>query len=185
MILGVDEVGRGCLAGPLVAGAVVLRRPIPGLKDSKKLTRVQRERLDVVIRSEALAVGLGWATPFEVDEHGLTAAVRLAMRRAVEQITAVYEEIIIDGNYNFLREHAMSRCIIKADDSVPAVSAASIVAKVARDAYMRQAAVKHPGYWFEKHVGYSTAEHLTALNRLGICELHRRSFAPVKALLTS
>lgn len=185
MILGVDEVGRGCLAGPVVAGAVLLARPIVGVRDSKKLTRGQREKLDVRIRARAVAYGLGWAGVEEIDSLGLTAAVRLAMQRAVAAIGAEqeYDELIIDGNYNFLPSHPKSRCVIKADDSVSAVSAASIIAKVARDAYMREAALTYPGYFFERHVGYSTGAHFQALRELGICQLHRRSFAPIRAML--
>lgn len=183
MILGVDEVGRGCLAGPLVAGAVVLDKRIRGLRDSKKLTRFQREKFDVIIRAKAMAFGLGWVSPQELDGLGLTAAVRLAMERAVAAIRQPYDELIIDGNYNFLHTNAKSRCLIKADDTVPAVSAASILAKVARDRYMAQAALQYPGYFFERHVGYCTPQHVGALQTLGLCDLHRRSFAPVRALL--
>jgi ribonuclease HII len=184
MILGVDEVGRGCLAGPVVAGAVLLDRRIRGLKDSKKLTKLQRERFDVIIQAKAVAFGLGWASPQELDELGLTAAVRLAMERAVAEIKLPYDELIIDGNYNFLRTNPKSRCIIKADDTVPEVSAASILAKVARDRYMADMAQKYPGYFFERHVGYSTRQHIAALESLGLCDLHRRSFAPIRALST-
>jgi ribonuclease HII len=183
MIVGIDEVGRGCWAGPLVAGAVILSEPIVGLRDSKKLSRMQRTRLDAEIRVQALAYGLGWVTPAEIDEVGLTVAVRLAMQRAVALITMPFDEIIIDGNLNFLQDHPKSRCLIKADDTVPAVSAASILAKVARDNYMAEIANRYPGYEFERHVGYGTLAHMTALKSLGVCELHRRSFAPIKALI--
>jgi ribonuclease HII len=183
MILGVDEVGRGCWAGPLVAGAVVLRTRIAGLKDSKKLTKLQRQRLDIIIRKRALAIGLGWVTPQEVDTLGLTGAVRLAMERAVAEVRVPYDELIIDGNYNFLKDDPKSRCLIKADDTVAAVSAASIVAKVARDRHMSEISVSYPGYHFEKHVGYGTTAHVSALGTLGVCDLHRRSFAPIQALL--
>jgi ribonuclease HII len=183
MTVGVDEVGRGCWAGPLVAGAVLLGEPIPGLKDSKKLGRRQRERLDADIRSKALAYGLGWVTPFELDKLGLSEAVKLAMKRAVAAIKEPFDVLIVDGNVNFLADDNRSRCLIRADDTVPAVSAASIIAKVARDDYMRQAARRYPGYLFENHVGYGTAAHIQALRTLGVCELHRRSFAPIKTIL--
>ena len=186
MIIGVDEVGRGCLAGPLVAGAVLLDKPIRGLKDSKKLTRTEREIFDRRIRERARAFGLGWVSAEELDEVGLTEAVRRAMQRAVAEVMATnaeYTEIIIDGNYNFLKNIPVSRCIIKADDTVPAVSAASIIAKVARDRYMAEAAKQFPGYRFESHVGYGTAFHRQALAELGMCNLHRRSFAPIRAML--
>ncbi|HEX9153601.1 MAG TPA: ribonuclease HII [Candidatus Saccharimonadales bacterium] len=187
MILGVDEVGRGCWAGPVVAGAVILRELIPGLADSKKLTKLQRERLDAQIRLDAVAIGLGWVTAAEVDDIGLTEAVCLAMVRAVAEITQDqdYDELIIDGNYNFLPNYPKSSCLIKADDTVPSVSAASIVAKVARDAYMSNASLNYPGYHFEKHVGYGTAAHLAALKIHGVCDLHRRSFAPIRAILAA
>jgi ribonuclease HII len=128
----------------LVAGAVVLKRAIPGVKDSKQLTRKAREALDVVIRRRAVAYGLGWVAPQELDEVGLTAAVSLAYQRALTDITAVYDEIIIDGNYNFLADMQNARAVIKADTTVPAVSAASIIAKVARDTYMREQAARFP-----------------------------------------
>jgi ribonuclease HII len=183
MIVGIDEVGRGCWAGPLVAGAVLLGDPIPGLADSKKLSKAQRMTLDAEIKLHAIAIGLGWVTPQEIDAVGLTEAVRLAMQRAISEITAPFDQIIIDGNYNFLSNDPRSSCIIKADDSVPAVSAASIVAKVARDTFMSNASLQYPGYAFEKHVGYGTAAHSAALKLQGICDLHRQSFAPIKALL--
>ena len=183
LTVGIDEVGRGCWAGPLVAGAVVLGRPIIGLKDSKQLSRRQRERLAAEIRASAGAVGLGWVTPAEVDELGLIEAVRLAMRRALEQIAAAYDEIIIDGNYNFFPENPKAKAVIKADASVPAVSAASIVAKVTRDNYMAEIAAQYPDYGFASHVGYGTALHLERLKLHGVSDLHRRSFQPVQALL--
>ncbi len=185
MIIGVDEVGRGCWAGPLVAGAVILDKPIKGLADSKKLTRLQRQRLYIEIRMKAKAYGLGWVTPKELDEVGMTEAVRLAMRRAVAQIKLPFTGIIIDGNYNYLADQPGSKCVIKADDTVKAVSAASILAKVARDTFMAEAASVYPQYAFERHVGYGTPEHVAALQNHGICELHRKSFAPIRALLTA
>ncbi len=183
--VGIDEVGRGCWAGPLVAGAVVLGSPLAGIKDSKQLTKIQREKLAAVIQSQSQAIGLGWVESTEVDELGLTAAVGLAMRRALEQITIAYDEIIIDGNYNFFPENPKARAVVKADASVAAVSAASIVAKVARDAYMADIATTYPEYGFEQHVGYGTALHLEKLKLHGVTKLHRRSYKPVQALLAS
>lgn len=181
--VGVDEVGRGCWAGPVVAGAVALEEPIEGLKDSKKLSKKQREALSEIIDQEARAVGLGWVDAATVDEIGITEAVRLAMQRALDQISAEYDEVIIDGHLNFLDYNPKTRAVIKADDTVPAVSAASIVAKVARDDYMAKADVKIPGYEFSKHVGYGTALHMERLKANGVSMLHRRSFKPIKALL--
>ncbi|HSX29319.1 MAG TPA: ribonuclease HII [Candidatus Saccharimonadales bacterium] len=183
MIVGVDEVGRGCWAGPLVAGAVLLGNPIAGLKDSKKLSKKQREVLDAEIRVSAIQFGLGWVTPAEIDEVGLTEAVRLAMERALACITQTYTELIVDGNYNFFPKNPLARAVIGADNVVSAVSAASIIAKVARDRFMHEAATTFPGYSFDRHVGYGTAMHSAALKTLGVCELHRRSFKPIQALL--
>ena len=188
LVVGVDEVGRGCWAGPLVAGAVILKQPIKGLRDSKKLSRAQREGLAVEIEREAMAIGLGWVDPATIDAIGLTAAVRLAMERAVAQIAVAYDEVIIDGAYNFLA-HLQRRTgpkistLIKADDLIPAVSAASIMAKVARDSYMSELALKYPDYGFERHVGYGTALHLAQLKLQGVTPDHRRSYKPIQALL--
>jgi ribonuclease HII len=183
IVVGIDEVGRGCWAGPVVAGAVILKRPIPGLKDSKLLSKKQREQLALIIEQEALAIGLGWVDAGKLDEIGLTAAVGLAMRQALEQISLDYDEVIIDGHFNFLVNNPKARAVIKADSSVPAASAASILAKVARDNYMAEIAAKYPQYGFDKHVGYGTALHLANLRLHGVTVLHRRSFKPVGALL--
>jgi ribonuclease HII len=184
MVLGLDEVGRGCWAGPLVAGAVVLDSPIAGLKDSKLLSRLQRLRLSAEIELNAKAIGLGWVQPSEIDELGLTASVRLAMQRAVEQIKCAYDEIIIDGNLNFLSDNVLARAIIKADNSIAEVSAASIIAKVARDNWMIKEATKlYPQYQFASHVGYGTKLHQKMLEMYGPCDLHRKSYRPVAAAI--
>ncbi len=182
LVVGIDEVGRGCWAGPLVAGAVLLNQPIPGLKDSKKLSAKRRQELAEVIKQTA-TYGLGWVTPSEVDNLGLTAAVALAMERAIKQIHGTYDSIIIDGDYNFLPNYSSASTLVKADDLIPAVSAASILAKVARDYYMALASKKYPGYGFEKHVGYGTKQHSLALAELGVTPLHRKSYKPIKAYL--
>jgi ribonuclease HII len=182
IVVGIDEVGRGCWAGPLVVGAVILAKPIKGLKDSKKLSKLQREKLAAEIELRAPAFGLGWVTPAEIDKLGLTAAVRLAMQRALGQITISYDEIIIDGNYNFLADSPKARALIKADATELAVCAASIIAKVARDKFMCQQAAKFPGYGFEKHVGYGTRWHQAMLKELGVCDLHRLSYKPMKII---
>ena len=183
IIVGLDEVGRGCWAGPLVAAAVVLGRPIAGLADSKVLTRVQREMLATQIKAEALSYGLGWIAPAFIDMYGLTLSVQRAMQQALAAITVPFEQIIIDGNYNFLPNEPLATFLIKADATVPAVSAASILAKVARDDFMTMAAKGFPDYGFERHVGYGTAAHLAALKTHGITELHRKSFKPVRVML--
>lgn len=186
MVVGVDEVGRGCWAGPLVAGAVVIGDPIRGLNDSKLLTKPQRSVLSDAILSRAKAVGLGWVSPQEVDTLGLTAAVRLAMQRAVEQIDVAFDEIIIDGNYNFLSEDSRARTLVRADATIPAVSAASVIAKVARDTWMCSHAAKDfPVYGFDKHVGYGTKLHRDMLLQNGVCVLHCRSFRPIQRILLS
>jgi ribonuclease HII len=181
--VGIDEVGRGCWAGPLVAGAVLLGDSIEGLTDSKLLTRKRREALAPIIQTEALAVGLGWVWPEEVDRYGITTAVKLAMQRALDAITAEYDEVIIDGNINYLADNLKTRALIKADLTEPSVSAASIVAKVARDHYMAGLPERYAGYGFDRHVGYGTAAHLAALQALGVSDIHRRSYKPIKALL--
>lgn len=189
MILGIDEVGRGSWAGPLVVGAVVLGGiEIEGLTDSKKLTKKRREELDVVIRQKAKGFGLGWVSAEEIDEIGLSAALKLATIRAVEQIKVPYHEIIIDGTVNFLAETNKGKYVQlmkKADLLIPSVSAASIVAKVARDNYMAKMSSEYRDYGFDKHVGYGTRIHSEALYKQGITPLHRKSFAPIKKLCTT
>jgi ribonuclease HII len=178
--IGVDEVGRGCWAGPLVVGAVILDTPIAGLTDSKLLKPAKRQQLSLEIYASARAFGLGWVSAADVDKLGLTSAVRLAMERAVSSITIDADEIIVDGKYNFLAKDLRARTLIQADLTVPSVSAASIIAKVARDDWMAQAALDYPGYGFERHVGYGTKQHMTALQANGICEIHRKSYKPVQ-----
>ncbi len=183
MILGIDEVGRGPWAGPLVVGAVVLgNAQIDGLTDSKKLSKKKRDALDVLIREQASGYGLGWVEAKEIDEIGLGPALRLATIRAVEQVKAPYHEIIIDGTINFLSETskgAFVTTLAKADLLIQSVSAASIIAKVARDNYMALQDTIYPGYGFTSHVGYGTAAHRYAIDTLGVTPLHRLSFAPL------
>ncbi|HUC96319.1 MAG TPA: ribonuclease HII [Candidatus Saccharimonadales bacterium] len=184
MILGIDEVGRGSWAGPLVMGAVVLGNiVIDGLTDSKKLSKKRREILDREIREKALAIGLGWVEPAEIDDIGLSKSLILATKRAVEQIKVPYDEIIIDGTVNFLKGTDKEKYVttmIKADLLIPCVSAASIVAKVARDKYMVKQDEVYDGYNFKDHVGYGTAAHSISISKNGITKLHRMSFAPMK-----
>ena len=192
-ILGIDEVGRGPLAGPLVVGAVILPEEKPewvdGLKDSKKLSVKKREVLNEIILREAVAIGLGWVFSKELDEVGISEALRLATRRAVEAVQKFkvpFSQIIIDGKVNFLRGTKLEKFVStmpKADDLIKEVSAASIVAKVARDNYMTQLAEEFPEYGFESHVGYGTAKHLAAIREFGICEEHRKSFEPIKTMV--
>ena len=191
MILGIDEVGRGPWAGPLVVGAVILGgADIEGLNDSKKLTKKRREALDEVIREQAAAWALGWVSAGELDDVGMSQALRLATRRAVKQIQSqckeknlAFDEIIIDGTVNFLADTALERYVTvmaKADGLIPSVSAASIIAKVARDQFMAEQDMVYPGYGFASNAGYGVAKHRTAIERLGVTPLHRLSFAPLQ-----
>jgi len=185
-VCGVDEAGRGPIAGPVYAAAVMLdpARPIPGLKDSKLLSAAKREQLALVIRRDAHAWALGTAGIDEIDTLNILHATLLAMRRAVEGLPSVPEEAWIDGN----RCPALSctvRAIVGGDRLVPAISAASILAKTARDAEMLRLHARYPQYRLDRHKGYPTAEHLELLNRFGPCEIHRRSFGPVRRLLAS
>lgn len=180
-VAGVDEVGRGPLAGPVVAGAVVLhpRRRIAGLRDSKELTAPAREELAAAIRANAVAWALGRAEVEEIDRINILRASLVAMRRAVEALRVHVRVAYVDGNIAPALPCA-AVAVVGGDARVPAISAASIIAKVARDAEMTAAARTHPGYGFEQHKGYATASHLRALRRLGPTPLHRRSFAPVE-----
>ncbi len=180
---GVDEVGRGPLAGPVIAAAVVLKDGGPeGLTDSKKLTAKRREALAREIRDSALSWGLGRADVEEIDRMNILRASHLAMQRAVSALTLAPEVVLVDGN--LLPSFPIPAvAVIKGDDRVPAISAASILAKVARDEEMIALAEQHPGYGFERHKGYGTRAHLQALRALGPTPQHRRSFAPVRELL--
>lgn len=224
IILGIDEVGRGPWAGPLVVGAVILGpdfKDLPEyaqLTDSKKLTAKKREILNGIILERAAATGLGWVPAAEIDRYGLGPALKLAARRAVKPILAKlsenrqldapspatteaqsapseprptpliqrFDEILIDGTINLLAETPLAdrvSLLPKADFLIKEVSAASIIAKVARDRYMTDLAAQYPGYAFEKHVGYGTAAHKAALLALGPCPEHRKSFRPIAELL--
>ena len=189
MILGIDEVGRGVWAGPLVVGAVVLGgAQIEGLNDSKLLTKKRREQLYEEVYASGAGIGLGWVSPAEIDDIGLSQALRLATKRAVQDVGASFHEIIIDGTVNFLAGTALESHVTlmkKADQLVPSVSAASIVAKVARDRYMAEQDEIYSGYKFAQHVGYGTAIHRAALAEYGVTPLHRRSVAPVRLFCDS
>ncbi|PID29298.1 ribonuclease HII [Candidatus Saccharibacteria bacterium] len=186
MILGIDEVGRGAWAGPLVVGAVVLGCDIDGLTDSKALSKKRREQLYDQIIAGAAGAATGWVSAREIDDIGLAAALRLASRRAVREIQkqhTSFHEIIIDGTVNFLHETPLGEfaaTMKKADLLVPAVSAASIVAKVQRDRYMAAQADVYRDHKFSAHVGYGTAAHRAAIARHGVTPLHRLSIAPLR-----
>ena len=183
-ICGVDEAGRGPLAGPVVAAAVILdpARPIDGLADSKVLTAERREALAICIRRDAIAFSVGVAEVAEIDSVNILQATWLAMRRAVIALRPAAEFALIDGN--LLPPLPIgARAIIGGDALEPAISAASIIAKTYRDALMARLDAVHPGYGFAEHMGYSTPRHLERLRALGPCAVHRRSFAPVRELL--
>ncbi len=182
MILGIDEVGRGAWAGPLVVGAVVLNENtiIRGLTDSKRLTRKQRGIIERQIRISAVAVGLGWVRSKEIDILGLSQALKLASRRAIQHMDHIkYASIIIDGTVAFLDDERVT-LMKQADLLIPSVSAASVVAKVARDKYMASLDAIHPGYEFVNHVGYGTLKHRNAIKHFGVSSEHRLSFAPLR-----
>ena len=179
-VAGVDEAGRGPLAGPVVAAAVILDAayPIAGLKDSKQLTARQRETLAVEIRARSRAWAVAWADHEEIDRLNILEASLLAMARAVAALTLQPGRVVVDGNRCPAVPQPVS-AIVKGDSLVPAISAASILAKVERDAAMCRLDLLYPGYGFAIHKGYPTAAHLTALERQGACPVHRRSFGPV------
>lgn len=186
MIVGIDEVGRGCWAGPVCVGAVLLPplSPIEGLADSKTLSRKRREQLAPVIVKNAVSVGIGWASARFIDSYGIVPALKKAAADAIRQIDGTYQEIIIDGTINLLDGYDVT-LLKKADTLIPAVSAASIVAKVARDAYMAHISERFSGYGFDQHVGYGTAAHKAALELLGPSLLHRMSFSPMVVAASS
>ena len=184
VVCGVDEAGRGPLAGPVFAAAVILdpRRRIRGLRDSKQLSAQQREDLAVLIRARALAFAVASADVTEIDSLNILQATLLAMRRAVDALAVRPALARVDGNYP-PRLPRSGEAVIGGDDRVPAISAASILAKTARDALMVELHERFPAYRFDLHKGYSTAEHMRLLREHGPCEVHRRSFAPVRELL--
>jgi ribonuclease HII len=185
-LAGVDEVGRGPLAGEVVAAAVILDplQPIEGLRDSKKLSAPRREALAVLIRERALAWSIASATVAEIDELNILQASLLAMHRAVRALDPQPGYVLVDGN-RLPRWNYPSQPVVRGDDRVPAIAAASILAKVSRDNTLIELDSLYPGYGFAAHKGYPTPAHLRALETLGVTPLHRRSFGPVKKLLST
>jgi ribonuclease HII len=183
---GVDEAGRGPLAGPVVAAAVILdrRRPIRGIADSKALAPEVREELAIKIRERSIAWGVGWSDAAELDAINILQATMLAMRRAMLALRCLPAHVIVDGDrcpdLRGLGLECSIEAVVAGDASVSCVGAASIIAKVARDRYMCELCSRYPGYGFSSHKGYGTPEHLEALRRLGPSAVHRRSFAPVQ-----
>jgi len=183
LVAGVDEVGRGPLAGDVVAAAVILNYPTPeGVTDSKMLTPERREELAARIRDEAACWALGRATVAEIDEMNILQASLLAMHRAVAALTIQRSMVLVDGNRLPVWPYE-ARAIVKGDLTEPAIGAASILAKVQRDGEMLALNEHYPGYGFDRHKGYPTKAHLAALEHLGVCPAHRRSFGPVRRLL--
>lgn len=184
-IIGVDEVGRGCWAGPLLVVAARQRLPLPpGVKDSKLLSANRREQLFVLL-SEVCDFGEGWLMPAEIDRYGLSEAMRRATAQALDVLQArPTDKIIMDGSINYCdASYLRATAVVDADDLFPIVSAASIYAKVLRDRYMRDLPERYAVYEFERHVGYGTKLHADRLRQFGVSDQHRRSFAPIKALL--
>jgi ribonuclease HII len=184
LICGVDEAGRGPLAGPVFAAAVILdpARPISGLRDSKKLAEAKRDMLAARIKSDALAWSIAQCSEEEIDTLNILQASLLAMRRAIEGLKTVPTLALIDGNRCPVMALRME-AIVKGDDTVPAISAASILAKTARDAALMQLHAQYPDYAFDQHKGYPTPLHLERLRLHGVSPVHRKSYAPVRALL--
>ncbi|MDO5101291.1 MAG: ribonuclease HII [Lautropia sp.] len=187
LIAGVDEAGRGPLAGPVIAAAVILspEQPIEGLKDSKKLTARRREQLAIEIRERAAAYSIASASVEEIDELNILRATMLAMKRAVDGLTPQPTQVLVDGNRAPVLPGMQVKTIIDGDNLEPAIAAASILAKTVRDQLMLDYAEQFPGYGFEKHKGYGTAVHMAALRELGASEIHRQSFAPVARVLAA
>lgn len=187
MIAGVDEVGRGPLAGPVVAAAVILGsdNDISGLMDSKKLTAIKREKLSDIIWENALAVSIAEASVEEIDEINILQASLLAMKRAVLGLSISPREILVDGAHVFPIDdkNIIIKSVVKGDQLIPEISAASIVAKVYRDKLMCDLANKYPEYGFDRHMGYPTKMHMEALNQHGVLDIHRKSYAPIKKIL--
>ena len=181
---GVDEAGRGPLAGPVIAAAVILPldQEITGLKDSKQLTAAARARLAAEIKVKALSWGIGRADIWEIDEINILQASLLAMQRAVAALAVEPQQVLVDGNHRPKLDFQVT-AIVRGDQIVPAISAASILAKVSRDLEMIAMDQLYPGYGFAQHKGYPTRQHLQALARQGICAIHRRSFGPVQRYL--
>jgi ribonuclease HII len=186
LLAGVDEVGRGPLAGDVVAAAVILdpQRPVEGLRDSKKLSESRREELAILIRERALAWAIASASVAEIDELNILQASLLAMHRAVQGLDVQPEYVLVDGNrlpdWNYVSEP-----VVRGDDRVPSIAAASILAKVHRDNALIALGAQYPGYGFASHKGYPTAAHLQALQTLGVTPVHRRSYGPVKKVLAA
>mgnify|MGYP003503212442 FL=1 len=179
---GVDEVGRGPLAGPVVTAAVILRHPIEGVTDSKKLTASKRQQLAELIKQQSVCYAYGRVEADEIDQLNIHHATLLAMKRAIEGLSIQPDNVFVDGLY--VPQISMPcKAIVKGDSLIAEIGAASILAKVLRDAEMNEMDVLYPGYGFASHKGYPTEQHRAALRKLGACAIHLRSYAPVAAAL--
>lgn len=192
-ILGVDEVGRGCWAGPVCAGAVsldyhrvlALDPHLLGLiRDSKKLSSAQRQKVIPLIESVAQGIGIGWSSVEEVESLGLQKSIFVAMQRAIAASGMRPGMVLVDGNLKIPNLEYAQQTVVKGDSLCFAIAAASILAKEARDGWMRNVAKEYPGYGFESHVGYGTKQHQDGLKRAGLCPLHRRNFAPIREMIS-
>lgn len=183
MIVGIDEVGRGAWAGPVVVGAVALGGiEMDGLTDSKLLSKKKRLHFSRLIKQSAPLVGIGWVSSHHIDKIGISAALKLATRRALAQLDMTHvDQIIIDGTI-MLFDDPRAVTMKKADMLIPSVSAASVIAKVARDSYMERCSAIFNGYGFDSHVGYGAVKHRQAIDSLGVCPLHRRCFEPIRTI---
>lgn len=183
IMAGVDEAGRGPLAGPVCAAAVILDplKPIEGLNDSKKLSAKKRETLFDEIQEKALAYCIAWASESEIDDINILQATMLAMKRAIEGLSTRPTLVLVDGN-RLPKIDIRAEAIVKGDAKVKAISAASILAKVSRDRLMNELSQTYPQYGFEQHAGYGTAQHLAAIEKYGVLPIHRRSFEPIKSI---
>jgi ribonuclease HII len=179
VIIGVDEAGRGAWAGPLVVCALRLDSEVDGITDSKILSKRKRELLrEQIITCSTYSFGI--IDNHDIDQYGLTRSTKAAIEVALKVFDGGYDQIIIDGNYNYLSTNKKASAVIKADFNVPVVSAASILAKTKRDEIMQRMHKKYPGYGFDLNVGYGTKKHIEALNKLGLTEIHRKSYKPIK-----
>ncbi len=177
LVAGIDEVGRGCLAGPLVAACVILSAKLPiKLYDSKLITPIQRQELSAKIQEQAISYGIGWVSNVEIDEFGLAWSLREAYLRSLENMNTEVSQIILDGPVNYLEDFEICQTLVKADQTVNCVAAASIIAKVARDEYMQKLCKRYPQYCYDTNVGYGTKAHREAIKQYGLSDIHRKSF---------
>jgi ribonuclease HII len=190
--VGVDEVGRGCIAGPVYAAAVMLDyialaslsdQTISLVRDSKTLSGAERRKILTTIKACAVRWEVGSATVSEIEEHGIVEATFLAMRRALKHVADLSQLVLVDGNTRISKYRGLQQSVVKGDNKVYAIAAASIIAKEARDDYMRTQSEAFPHYGFDQHVGYGTKAHLETIERFGICHLHRRNFSPISGLV--